>query len=381
MASTTASSRISADRPSDKGLGYRPALDGVRAVAIALVVLHHTAAFLAPSSQSWFFPGGFLGVDLFLVLSGFLITTLLLERRGRERRPIAVFYLRRVLRLIPALLALLLANLLYAVARGRGVGDALRSIVAVLAYATNWAELAGVSLSRSVTHLWTLAIEEQFYLVWPPLLFGALRVWRSQRRVAWLAVGIVVLAAGWRIALYQSGDPWLRIYIRTDARADALAIGALMALLPRELLWRRLRPGVRAIAGPVALAVLLGAAAGLEPYDGILYLGGFTVVAIAAAVLIASVLDGDAPLTRALASRPAVALGRLSYSLYLWHFGIFQLVADHTVSWSALPRIGLAWALALIAAGASYRFVELPALRLKRRLGRPGTAQQEDLEK
>src|SRR5690242_8744952 len=104
IAITSASSRILAfDRPG-KRLGYRPTLDGIRAVAILLVLLHHTGAFLVPKWQGSFFPGGFLGVEMFLVLSGFLITTLLLERRGRERRPIATFYLRRVLRLFPALL-------------------------------------------------------------------------------------------------------------------------------------------------------------------------------------------------------------------------------------------------------------------------------------
>ncbi len=370
MAITPASSRILPASHSGGRLGYRPALDGLRAIAIALVVLHHTAAFLVPSAQSWLFPGGFLGVDLFLVLSGFLITTLLLERHDRERRPIATFYLRRVLRLVPALVALLLANLLYAVARGQGVGDALRSIVVVLAYVTNWAELAGVSISQTVTHLWSLAIEEQFYLVWPPLLFTVLRLRHSRRKLAGLALGIAVLAAAWRFHLYESGDPWLRIYLRTDARADALAIGALLALTPREWLWRRLAPRVRALMGPVALVVLVAAAAGLQPYDGVLYLGGFTLVAIAAAALIASALDDEAPLTRALACRPAVLLGRLSYSLYLWHFGIFQIVGEHTTSWSAVPRVALGWSVALIAAGASYRYVERPALALKRRLGR-----------
>jgi peptidoglycan/LPS O-acetylase OafA/YrhL len=364
---------LATSRPGTR-LGYRPALDGLRAIAIALVMLHHTAAFLVPAWQSWFFPGGFLGVDLFLVLSGFLITTLLLERHGRERHPIATFYLRRVLRLVPALLALLAVNLLYALLRGHGVGDALRSIAVVVAYVTNWAALAGISISPYVTHLWSLAIEEQFYLVWPPLLFGALRLWHSRRRLIWLALAIAVAAAAWRLILYQSGDPWLRIYLRTDARADALAIGCLLALVPYQELWQRLRPWLRALSGPLALAVILAAALGLQPYDAVLYRGGFTVVAVAAAILIASLLAAEAPLTRPLSSRPAVILGRLSYSLYLWHFGVFQVVATHTVGWGTLPRVVLAWALALLAAGVSYRFVEMPALRIKRHLGSPAPA-------
>ena len=214
-------------------LGYRPALDGIRGIAITLVVVHHAAAFLMPAQESRVLPGGFLGVDLFLVLSGFLITTLLMERREREEHPIRTFYLRRLLRLVPAVAALLAANFLYALVRGVGVADALRSVVVVLAYVTNWAELAGISISPYITHLWSLGIEEQFYLVWPVVLFSGLRAWGSRRRLAVLALTIAVAAAVWRAVLYARGDPWLRIYLRTDARADALAIGAALAFVPR----------------------------------------------------------------------------------------------------------------------------------------------------
>jgi peptidoglycan/LPS O-acetylase OafA/YrhL len=225
---------LAPEHPADRArLGYRPALDGLRAVAIGLVILHHTAALLVPAWQRRFVPGGFLGVDVFLVLSGFLITTLLLERRDREHRPLLTFYARRGLRLLPAVLLLLMANLAYSVIYGH-VGDAARSFVVVLTYLTNWAELAGISFSPYLTHLWSLAVEEQFYLLWPLVLFSLLRIWRSRRRVAYVLVALVVLTAAWRAALYGMGDPWLRIYIRTDARADALAIGALLAVLPRE---------------------------------------------------------------------------------------------------------------------------------------------------
>jgi peptidoglycan/LPS O-acetylase OafA/YrhL len=355
-------------------LGRRPALDGLRAVAILFVLLHHTADFLAPSLALTLFPGGFLGVDLFMVLSGFLITTLLLERRGRERRPIGTFYLRRVLRLIPALVVLLLANLLYAAIVGRGVADALRSIGVVMLYVTNWAELAGISISSYVTHLWSLAIEEQFYLVWPLLLFVALRLLGAPRRVIWVAVAIALAAAVWRAILFESGDPWLRIYIRTDTRADSLAIGALLALLGRDR-WSAAGPSVaRSVLGVAALVALIAAAALIQPYAPFLYLGGFTLVAIVAAILIACVLDGQGPLARALSLRPVVWVGVLSYSLYLWHFGIFQIVASDTGSWSAAPRVLLAWGLTFAVAFASYRLVEQPALTLKRRLGRSAPA-------
>ncbi len=354
--------------PADGHLGRRPALDGLRAVAIALVVLHHTGAFLIPADAGSLFPGGFLGVDLFMVLSGFLITTLLIERREHERRPIATFYLRRLLRLLPAVVVLLLANLAYAVLEG-GVGNALRSIVVVMFYVTNWAELAGVAISGYVTHLWSLAIEEQFYLVWPLALFALLRRFGAPRRIVWVALAIALAAALWRLALYQSGDPWLRIYLRTDARADSLAIGAALALAGRDRLpTHALSPAARSAVGGLALAALIAAAALLAPDSPFLYDGGFTLVAVAAALLLACVLDGEGVLARALSVGPMVALGRLSYSLYLWHFGVFQVVAAHTAAWATAPRVLLAWGLALGLATGSYLLVERPALALKGRL-------------
>ena len=240
----------------------------------------------------------------------------------------------------------------------------------VLAYATNWAALAGVSISPYVTHLWSLAIEEQFYLVWPPLLFGALRLWHSRRRL--------VVAGRWGSPCWPRPGGWpctsqatpgCAIYLRTDARADALAIGCLLALLPREQLWApAARPGAGAgrAGGAGGDRGRRGRAAALRrrPLPGRLHGGGHR----RRGPDRQRCWTTESPLTRALASRPAVILGRLSYSLYLWHFGIFQIVATHTtVAGRPLPRVVLAWALALLAAGASYRFVELPALRLKRR--------------
>ena len=352
----------------DDDLGYRPTLDGLRAVAITLVLFTHTAAFLAPSVNGDFFPGGFLGVDLFFVLSGFLITTLLLERRRRDRRPIATFYLRRVLRLLPAVAVLLVADLLYAMIERHGVHAALNSVLVVMAYVTNWAMLAGVQISGYVTHLWSLAIEEQFYLVWPVALFTLLKLWPSRRRAAWLLGGLTLVVAAWRGYLYLSGDGWLRIYIRTDARADALAIGAILALLPWKTVARTVGARSRTLIGGTALVSIIVAAASLKPSAKVLYLGGFTAVAVAAAVAIAMVLDQNSGLARLLSRRPLLLVGRWSYSLYLWHFGIFQIVATRTAAWSTAPRIVVAWGLTFAAAGASYQVVERPGLQLRTRL-------------
>ena len=350
-------------------LGYRPALDGIRALAIALVVLHHTGALLVPSLADELFPGGFLGVNVFFVLSGFLITTLLLERRGVEPHPIRTFYARRALRLLPAVVGLLVAILVYALAVDSGVSRALASLPVVLTYTTNWAALAGVDVSQYIGHLWSLAIEEQFYLVWPLLLFAGFRAGCSRRQLLWLVLGLAVVAAAWRASLWDTGHGWLRIYIRTDAQADSILIGAALALLPYERLLDAGRAATRAGIAWLALAGIVAAAELIQPWSGTLYLGGFTVLAVVAAVLIALVLRPGAGPYRLLASAPAVALGRLSYSLYLWHFPVFLVVAQRTADWTPALRVLVAWPIAFGAAVASYRLLERPALHIKARLG------------
>ena len=286
-------------------LGYRPALDGVRAIAILMVLLVHTGAFLVPGADDHLLPGGALGVDLFFVLSGFLITTLLLERRG-EDHPIASFYLRRALRLLPAVVVLLVGMVVIALAEGEAARTVANTIAAVMTYTTNWALLAGVSIERHVTQLWSLAIEEQFYAVWPLLLLGALATGRTRAQLLWLTLGLAVASALWRAALWESGRGWEQLYLRTDARADSLLIGAALAQLP----WRRLAvvaPRRRSAAGAVALLALVAAAEAFKASSAVLYLGGYTVVAVLAAVLIAAVLPGGGALATALGT-PALVL-------------------------------------------------------------------------
>lgn len=356
--------------PVPRRLGYLPGLDGLRAIAIAFVVLHHTSDFLIPGWSSSFFPGGFLGVDLFFVLSGFLITTLLLERRRREARPLRSFYARRALRLLPAVGAFLVANLVVELVEGDGIVLPLRTFVVVGSYLTNWAEVYSVRFSPYVTHLWSLAIEEQFYAVWPLLLLAALAAGLSRRRFAWVVVAAALAAAVWRADLYEGGLGWLAIYIRTDARADALLIGALLALLRPDASIARLPTAVRNALGCFALGALTAAAVLAHGDTEALYLGGFTVVALVAAVLLAVELSGAWVGHRALAWGPVVWVGRLSYSLYLWHFLVFALVAQHLRGSSAVVKVPLGWSLTAIAAAASFFVVERPALRIKERIGR-----------
>ena len=352
-------------------LGHRPGLDGLRAIAVGLVLLHHTGAILVRRWGQWF-TGGFLGVDLFFVLSGFLITTLLLERRQRkEARPLLSFYARRALRLLPAVAALLVGNLLVTLVEQKGVGSAVESFVVVFSYTTNWALLYHFgNLSPDLSHLWSLAIEEQFYAIWPLVLLGTMTLGLTRRRLAWVCVALAVVAAIWRAALYQGGESWLVVYIRTDARADALLIGAALALLRPDLLIERIPTGVRTAAGGAALVLFIAVACVVHGDSGGLYLGGYTLVALLAGVLITVELAGPWALRPVLASRPMVYVGRLSYSLYLWHFLVFHVVDAHVADRSTALRIALGWGITAAVSAASFRLVERPALRVKDRIGR-----------
>jgi peptidoglycan/LPS O-acetylase OafA/YrhL len=349
-------------------LGYRPALDGIRAIAILMVLLVHTGAFLVPGAHARLLPAGSLGVDVFFVLSGFLITTLLLERRG-EPRPLAAFYLRRALRLLPAVLVLLAGDCVIALAEGEPPRTIANTVGAVLTYTTNWAPLAGVTIERHVLHLWSLAIEEQFYALWPLVLLGVLALGRTRVQLLRLTVALAVASALWRASLWQSGESWLRIYLRPDARADSLLAGAALALLP----WQRLAAVPerrRTLAGVAALAGLLAAAQLLMASSALLYLGGYTLIALLAVTLVSAVLPGTGPLARYLGSPGPVAVGRLSYSLYLWHFPLFIVVGEHTAGWPGAVRVVFAWVLTFGVATASHLLVERPALTLKDRVGR-----------
>jgi peptidoglycan/LPS O-acetylase OafA/YrhL len=353
------------------GLGYRPGLDGLRAIAIAFVVLHHTADFFIPDWSGSFFPGGFLGVDIFFVLSGFLITSLILERRARaEARPLRSFYARRALRLLPAVVLLLVVNLVIELVQSDGIGRPLRSFAVVLSYTTNWAEIRSVSFSPYLSHLWSLAIEEQFYLVWPVLLLGALWLGLSLRRIAVLAVVLAGAAAFWRADLWWTGHGWLAIYIRTDARADALLVGVVLALVRPDRLMSRVPGAVRGLLGCASVALLTFAAVHFHGDSKSLYMGGFTVVALIAALLLTVELAGGWVLHPILAARPIVWIGRLSYSLYLWHFLVFQLAAEHLTGASSVVKVAIGWSATAAIAFASFALVERPALRVKDRVGR-----------
>jgi len=325
--------------------------------------------------------GGFLGVDVFFVLSGFLITTLLMDEWARTGRiSLGQFYARRALRLLPALVLLVIAcdvavmviaRLYWPEVFGPVVlGMAYASAVAFF-YISNWVMISGQTL-WILGHTWSLSIEEQFYLLWPLCLLALLR-W-VRRRGFILALLLLGISASLilKVALVRAQSSILRIFFGLDTRFDQLLIGCVVGVFASWGLFagsRRSRGGLgaAAAAGAALLAFMLWRAGWREP---VMLGGGLTAAAAAAGVLIADIIARPSGwLASALGRQPLVGIGRISYGLYLWHFpivyGFGALAVDGTPP--NFPRAALAIGLTFLVAAASFHWIEQPMLRIKRR--------------
>lgn len=338
-------------------LGYRPALDGLRGVAVGSVLVYHAW----PDAL----PGGWVGVDLFFVLSGFLITSLLLEESGRIGGVrLGRFYVRRALRLLPALGLTLALTLLVAGAIGSAMfAETAKEAASSAANISNWY----VSTRHGqpfglLSHTWSLAIEEQFYLVWPLLLVTALRL-RGPR----LALALCVAGIGLEMLHRGSVSALDGLYFRTDTHSDGLLVGAVFAILrgsgwrpTRWALWLPAALGAGAIGLTMAFTGSDAGAAGLG-YGGIAAGAGF--------VVIAAVDRRPAPLTW----RPLVALGRISYGVYLLHFPTERVLGFALRGTGPLVLL-LTAVITIGMAAVSFRYLEQPCLRLKSRVTTPAAA-------
>ena len=349
---------------------YIPALDGLRALAVIAVVIYHMNATALQS--------GLLGVTIFFVLSGYLITGLLIREWSTTKKiNLPQFWLRRVRRLFPAIVFVLLGTIVLTGVFAPDMLTKLRNdIVAALLFFTNWwyifqdvSYFEAMGAPSPVTHFWSLAIEEQFYLIWPPLLLLLFSKRVKKRHIQLgLLVAAIASAAAMAILYSPQADP-SRVYYGTDTRAFSLLIGAFLAFeFPPARVNGHGRQGFTARDRKIALGVGSAALAGIlvmmvavNGYSPFLYYGGIALLSLLAGALIITLADGRSPLARFFALRPLVWIGKLSYSIYLWHYPLLLLMNPRNFTGETPWFAYVGQALVILAVSAiSYYVVETP---------------------
>jgi peptidoglycan/LPS O-acetylase OafA/YrhL len=368
------------------GLRHVPGLDGLRGLAVFGVLLFHDGGRLR---------GGYLGVDLFFVLSGFLITTLLVMEHDRTGTiDLRSFWIRRARRLMPALLAIMPAVALYAktLAAPKELASIRADAVATLAYVANWRSIFArrsywemFTAPSPLEHTWSLAIEEQFYVLWPLVALGLLHLGRKRdparpaRVLFGSCVALALASASAMFLQYEDGST-MRVYLGTDTRGTSILLGAALGASG----WAEASadgpsrsdsngaPRWLKAASLSALGVLGAAWWALDGQSEHLYRGGFWVTEVACAVLIATCVRLPQSLVaRALSLRPFRALGIVSYGVYLWHWPVYVVLTPERTGLAPLLLLGVRLSITLAIAALSYFFLERPIRRRGIRWGRP----------
>jgi peptidoglycan/LPS O-acetylase OafA/YrhL len=343
-------------------------------MAVLLVMFNHLAL-------SGIFGGGSIGVDIFFVLSGFLITTLLIgEFEKTKKVDFGAFYARRALRLLPALAAVIVVAVLLVTLVNelhKFQHETLTTLPFVIFFVGNWARVFNFNALGILGHTWSLGIEEQFYLLWP-LLFALLAARRKRERVALVLAGLAGVVMVYRFVLLSMGQrPW-PIYFRADTHCDGLLIGCALAFWLAS--GRMATPAVgrffRLATVPALLVILfiselIDNSVPSEFHFMVAY--GLALGVLSAAVLIASEVTSPlAEVSNVLKASIVVWIGRRSYGLYLWHFVIYRSVGSffrqhHPTTTDRITELVLKVGISFVVAALSYKVIEAPALRLKRR--------------
>ena len=350
--------------------GNVPGWNGLRGVAVLIVFVAHMEVIL-PIPTLLVIPGATVSLDSFFVLSGFLITALLLREQARYGKiGIGPFYRRRALRLLPALYVVVLANALFVYVSHQWVHTEVPTIFSVLFYYSNFYSASASSpfnptLAPGYQHLWSLSFEEQFYFIWPWLTIVLLTVRVRLRTVVVVLLSLITLIAAWRFWQFQETHRWWSLFVRTDSRADSILWGALFAHI-----WVRGKMPKRGlvVAGWIAAAFLLACLPFAKEEGPFVFLGGFDAIDLACAVLILAILDGRWVGRRLFEFKPLVALGIVSYAFYLWHLPVFFAIRYFDPHWNDAVRVVVAIVATLALTIMSWFLLERPLVRWGSRL-------------
>lgn len=314
--------------------------------------------------------GGHLGVDLFFVLSGFLITSLLVQEWNQFGAiNLRLFYIRRALRLFPALFAVIVVCSIYSDLFATSTEQSMlhKGVFYSMFYSSNWYQaFNGMGTLGILSHTWSLSIEEQFYILWPPLLAYLLRLKCKHWRVLMALTVTIIFIALNRAVLWQGQLSFARVYASLDTRADAILLGCLLGLLTSWKLLPMLSRRITLVLS-ISLCLLLTIMfLFCSNYAGYMYRGGLAGFAAAAATFVYLLLTWMPRfITTILEFSPLAWIGRLSYGLYLWHIPIFNFCYNpsHPLPLRLLTAFGVTFATATVC----YYLIERPCLRFKRR--------------
>ncbi len=353
-----------------RSVGRVSALDGLRGATVIIVFVSHLEV-IVPIPRLAVVPGGTVSLDSFFVLSGFLITALMLREQQRtDNVNIPGFYRRRAIRLLPPLMAVLAFQSLMATASGVSWHEEWTSLSSVMFYYSNWklafhSNVLGGNIAPGLQHLWSLALEEQFYLIWPWVTIFLLTFRAKLRTVVIVLTTLIVAIGVHRALMYHGVNTWYADFIRTDTRADGILLGCLVAHL--WMRYKEPRRGIK-ICASIAAIFLLICLPTVNTAGPFLFFGGIDAIDVACALIILALLDGKWKGSAFFNFKPFILLGTVSYAFYLWHLPIFFGIRYHGGGWPAPVRVSVAVMATLLFTALSWFFIEKPALEWKDRL-------------